>query len=164
MHSIVVSESVYGNTTRIAEAIAEGLSRHGTVEVFNAGDAPHNPLCDLLVVGGPTHAFSMSTASSRRQAVQKQGAPALVNTGIRDYLSQIDLPPSQKAATFDTKIAPRFPGSAAKAAMRRLKAKGCVPSARPQTFRVSTSKGPLPDGEVERGISWGEKLATSQAG
>jgi len=55
------------------EAEAEGLGRHGRVEVVEVGQAilpvPHD--LDLLVVGGPTHAFSMSRPNTRRSALQQ---------------------------------------------------------------------------------------------
>jgi flavorubredoxin len=47
---------MFGNTRRVTDAIAEGLERHGRVEVVEVGQAilpvPHDR--DLLVIGGPT--------------------------------------------------------------------------------------------------------------
>ena len=66
MRALVVYETMWGNTGEIAASIADGI-RTREVAVASAGrgraggrGAPRD--VDLLVVGGPTHAFSMSTA------------------------------------------------------------------------------------------------------
>jgi flavodoxin len=70
MRSLVVVESMFGNTRMIADAVANGLSAAGPVTVVEVGDAPVAPNEDvaLLVVGAPTHAFSLSRANTRRAA------------------------------------------------------------------------------------------------
>ena len=68
---------MFGNTEKVAAAVARGLQLEGVdtglVEV-HAAPASLSPDLDLLVVGGPTHGFSMSRASTRADAV-RQGAP-----------------------------------------------------------------------------------------
>jgi flavodoxin len=56
MSSLVVYESMWGNTKTVAEAVAEGIGRD--VAVVHVADAPVlvPSDVDLLVVGGPTHA------------------------------------------------------------------------------------------------------------
>jgi flavodoxin len=52
MSTIVVYESIYGNTRAIALAVAEGL---GEATACSVDEAPPNLQdADLLVVGGPT--------------------------------------------------------------------------------------------------------------
>jgi hypothetical protein len=60
--ALVIYESMYGNTEQIARAIGEGLGDRMQVEVVEVGAAPTTLAADvgLVVVGGPTHAFSMS--------------------------------------------------------------------------------------------------------
>jgi flavodoxin len=67
MHAIVVYESMFGNTQRVAEAVAAGIAAHMTVELIEVGAAPTQIGEDvgLLVVGGPTHAFGLSRQSTR---------------------------------------------------------------------------------------------------
>ena len=58
MRVVVAYESMYGNTHRIAEAIADGLRSAGDVTVVPASQLEWEPLdaTDLVVVGGPpTH-------------------------------------------------------------------------------------------------------------
>jgi flavodoxin len=66
----VVSESLWGNTQQLARAIAAGIGE-GTdvVDAASALGALDSNL-DLLVVGGRTHAFSMSTGATRESAKQ----------------------------------------------------------------------------------------------
>ena len=65
--ALVVVESMWGNTRAVAQAVANGLSESVTARVIDVTDAPATlgERISLLVVGGPTHAFSMSRASTR---------------------------------------------------------------------------------------------------
>ncbi|HEX2369421.1 MAG TPA: flavodoxin domain-containing protein [Acidimicrobiia bacterium] len=67
MKSVVVYESVYGNTAAVAEAIASGLRAHGDVDLRAVGDEP--AVADLLVVGAPTHGHGLPTTTSRKEIV-----------------------------------------------------------------------------------------------
>ncbi|MFI1465582.1 flavodoxin family protein [Nocardia carnea] len=76
MRARVVYESVFGNTEAAATAIARGLQEHAEVDVVDVADATpdsHSPV-DLLVVGGPTHAFGMSRRQTRQDAADRIGA------------------------------------------------------------------------------------------
>ena len=161
MHVLIVFESLWGNTEQLAREIAAGIGGERT-EVVEAASAPGALDADvsLLVLGGPTHAFSMSTSSTRESAKQ-QGAQHIPERGIREWIEA--LPPAGHAlpvATFDTRVVtPRLPGSAAKKAMKRLVALGFRPVAKPETFGVHGYGGPVADGELERARRWGAELA-----
>ena len=72
MRAIVVYESMFGHTRAVAEAIGTGLEAAGAseVRVLNVGQADPPSLvgADLVVVGGPTHAWGMSRPSTRKNA------------------------------------------------------------------------------------------------
>ncbi|HTW16848.1 MAG TPA: hypothetical protein VMF51_17070 [Nocardioides sp.] len=165
--ALVAHESMFGNTAAIAAAVARGLSGAGCqvdlVDVSST-DHPPRPLTsyDVLVLGAPTHAFSLSRASSRAEAV-KQGASAdRVERGLREWLAQ--LPPAGphvRAAAFDTRVAKvrRLPGSAAAKAARQLRRRGYRLAADPASYYVVDTDGPLVDGELERAEAWGAGLA-----
>ena len=76
MNALVVVESMWGNTRIVAEAVARGLG--GGAEVLDVQQAPSELPDDvgLLVVGGPTHAFSMSRDqdAARRSSRRVPGA------------------------------------------------------------------------------------------
>ena len=76
MKAVVVYESMFGNTRQIAEAIAAGLAESADVAAVEVSEATAEAAeaADLLVAGGPTHAFSMSRPSTRSDAVNR-GAP-----------------------------------------------------------------------------------------
>lgn len=162
MKALVVVESVFGNTQRIADAVAEGLSTQLDVRTVDVGDAPATvePDLDLLVVGGPTHAFGLTRASTRKSAAeQSEGSAVAAEVGLREWLDALS-GGHTAAATFDTRMnRPRLPGSAAAAARNQLKWLGYHMAARPESFRVGAVSGPLLDGEVDRARRWGEVLA-----
>lgn len=76
MEVLVIFETMFGNTARVARAIADGFAAGAHVTVTDVVDAPAEvpPQVDVVVVGGPTHVFSMSRASTRRDAVQRGAA------------------------------------------------------------------------------------------
>jgi hypothetical protein len=67
MKALLVYESLFGNTEAVARAIADGLSLEMEVAVHEVGEAPTviTEFIDLVVVGGPTHAFSLSRPGTR---------------------------------------------------------------------------------------------------
>ena len=85
MRGFVVYESHFGNTARIAQAVADGLKELLDVELHNVAEGKLPEGADLLVMGGPTHAFSMSRATTRQDAVN-QGAKADPTIGLREWL------------------------------------------------------------------------------
>jgi hypothetical protein len=167
MHALVVVESVFGNTRQIAAAvargIADGLGETGQVRIVEVGDGLESvDGADLLVVGGPTHAFAMTRLSTRRSAAEQAGGGAqAAETGLREWLAA--LPHAQRgarAAAFDTRMNhPRLPGSAAAGAARRLRRLGYDLVTRPETFRVIGTQGPLRDGELDRARAWASDVA-----
>lgn len=168
MHALVVFESMYGNTQAIAEAVAAGLSSRLAVDTVEVGSAPTEigADVDLLVVGGPTHAFGMSRTGTRHDAAQHGDRPLIsTSTGVREWLDALR-PTTREAgaATFDTRIAkPRLPGSAARAAQKRLRRLGLHIVSPAKSFYVVDTVGPLAAGEVGRAHAWGEQLAVLAA-
>ena len=170
MRALVVYESSFGNTASVARAVWEGLfSRVQDVALLDVSGAPH-PLpaeLDLLVVGGPTHAFGMSRPATRADAQAQAGVGrAEATIGLRDWVASLE-PPERAvyAATFDTRIySPHLPGSAAVGAMRALRRAGLQLTAESESFWVLGTRGPLRDGELERAHAWGVELSGLLAG
>jgi hypothetical protein len=163
----VVYESMFGNTEKVARAVAEELGAAGLdVSVAEVSEAPaaHDLATDLLVLGAPTHAFSLSRANTREDAV-RQGAPRSRSTvGLRDWLSVAhDEPPAGHVLTaaFDTRVSKvrHLPGSAAKKATRLARGARLDPALGSESFFVDDVQGPLLEGELDRARKWGRHLA-----
>jgi len=165
MRALIVYETQFGNTARIAEAIAAGLAESGAVELVGVDDAvvdlPDD--LDLLVVGGPTHVLSMSRPETRADA-RRDGATGS-RGGIREWLDSLphDAAPHARLVTFDTRQGRSFlTGSAARAAARAVRAHG-MHAEEAMDFFVTGKEGPLEEGELERATAWGRSLARRAA-
>ena len=145
MKTLIVYDSVYGNTEKIAQAIGEVIG--GEVKLARVGEVDVSELkaLDLLVVGAPTHAARPSPAM--REFLDKVEARAL--EGV-------------KVAGFDTRLTSwwaRIFGFAARGIANGLKKKRGTLVASPEAFYVEGSEGPLKEGELERATAWGKKIA-----
>ena len=167
MKTLVIYESMYGNTHAVADALADVLGPDvGVRPVHEAGSVPGD--VDLLIVGGPTHMHGLSTAMSRKMAVSagKEDAAhvepgASEHPGLREWLRDLEAR-GIKAAAFDTRGDARaaLTGSAARGIARRLRRRGCE-VLDTQSFLVADAEGPLEDGELDRAREWGGSLAAA---
>jgi hypothetical protein len=166
--ALVVFESMFGNTEAVAQAVADGLSSVMDAHVADVALAPSAlDDIDLLVVGAPTHAFGLSRPRTRADAVRRGAhVDAARGKGVREWIAMIDRSSvgATIATAFDTRVrSPRLPGSAARAARRRLRRLGfrVLPTS---SFWVTGTPGPLAEGELERAHRWGEQLAATYNG
>ena len=67
MKALILYDSVYGNTEKIALAIGHALGTQEEVSVVKAGEARPDQLAgsDLLIVGAPTQRFRTTPVLSR---------------------------------------------------------------------------------------------------
>ena len=166
MRALVVYESIFGNTERIATAVASGLADRLDVCLAEASDAPDRlDEIDLVLVGGPTHGFSMTRADSRKNAAKKAEDDSIsLADGIREWLTGLDRGGrSITAAAFDTrfKMSRTLTGSAARAAEKRLRKLGFEMTTPPESFFIEGERGPLHAGEADRARRWAATLSES---
>jgi hypothetical protein len=166
MKALLVYESMFGNTQAVAEAVAEGIAVRMPVQVTEVGatSSQVGMDIDLLVVGAPTHAFSMSRPATRENASHqaRRGSVVSSRSGLREWLAGAVLPTGIPAAAFDTKMMrPRLPGSAAHAAEKRLRGKGSRPVGPVEHFYVTDTQGPLAEGELVRARAWGAAIGAA---
>ena len=163
MKALIVYESLFGNTELVAQAIADGLRDTFEVTVTDVATMPRAFGMDLLVVGGPTHAFGLSRPSTRDRATQQGTVRAgATDVGLREYLDCSPTLDGTAAAAFDTKINKTYiPGSAAHRAQRQLRRLGCHIVTPAESFYVTGTIGPLVADEDRRARRWGAHLATS---
>jgi flavodoxin len=163
MKALVVYESLFGNTEKVAQAIADGLSEHGDVELLEVTKTREvtTEHLDLLVVGGPTHGFSMTRPTTREEAVSRGASHGSTIFGLREWLDQLHKGRhSELVATFDTRVSKvrHLPGSAAKSAAKIVSGLGYSSAAQAESFYVEDVSGPLLEGELDRAHDWGEWL------
>ncbi|TDD60693.1 flavodoxin family protein [Kribbella antibiotica] len=166
MQVLVVYESMFGNTEMVAEAIADGLRAGAEVELVEVGAAPAKlgSALDLLVVGGPTHAFGMTRPSTRTDASTKGPVVMSPDIGMREWIGALaDRQGRVTTATFDTRMikGSRLPGSAARGAARLLRRRGFPMLVPPESFYVEGVLGSLLDGETGRAQRWGKDLQSA---
>lgn len=165
MGALVVYESLFGNTEHVAWAITSGLSEHLDVELLEVTDAPQviNETLALMVIGGPTHAFSMTRPSTREDAFRQGARHGSTAVGLREWLEQLGKGShSPLVATFDTRVSKvrHLPGSAAKGAAKLVHKLGYSSAAEAESFYVEDVTGPLLEGELDRAHAWGEMLGS----
>ncbi|WP_040796641.1 flavodoxin family protein [Nocardia higoensis] len=161
MRARLVYESDLGKA--LAEAIADGLGARTIVRIFSTADAAELPeaAVDLVIVGGPAHAFGLARTACRR------GATVLEHTeapGIGAWLAQAaPAPLDARATAFGTKLATtrRLPGSTARTIGKRLRTLGYELAAEPADFLVVGNPTALLDGELRRAQAWGAHLAAT---
>lgn len=155
MNSVVIYGSRYGNTQKVAEAIAEELHAGGEVQLLPADEAPAISLeqVDLIVIGGPTEVHRMTSPVVQLFARMARGS-------LRNVA----------AAAFDTRIqaARWLTGSAAVSISRKLRHLGARMIAPAESFFVTGKADPatgekpeLASGELERARSWARTLANA---
>ncbi len=150
MKALIVYDSVYGNTEKIARAIAGALTPSGEVKVLRAGEVHPSELesVDLIVVGSPTQG----------------GRPTLA---IQDFLNKVPERTIKgvNVAAFDTRFSTKLVaifGYAAGKIAGSLKTKGGTLILSPEAFFVKGKEGPLKDGELERAAAWAKGLLQSK--
>jgi hypothetical protein len=167
MKALVVYESWFGNTRRLAEEIADALGAEGEVDIVSVDDPvpPFNHL-DLLVVGAPTHVHGLSSGRSRASALDQGGHEGETGIGVRGWIEQLPLCGGPRVAVFDTRAHKPvlLVGSAAHGVAQRLRRRGYQLAAEPESFFVRGVPGPLEEGELERAGEWGKTLAREVAG
>jgi flavodoxin I len=158
MKAIVIYDSQFGNTEKIAQTIRDALSDTAETRLMRASSvAPRDLMAaDLLVVGSPTQRFHATEPVDR----------FLKGTSLR----------GMRAAAFDTRfdmddvdsralrLAVKVAGDSAYAAPRIaavLEKAGATMVVAPEGFIVTDTEGPLREGELERAAEWARGLLTA---
>lgn len=146
MNTLVLYESQFGNTQKVAELIGKELEAHGPVRVttFVNYRPPLLIGVDLLVIGAPTQAHGMTPAMKEFVGKLEPGA-----SGV-------------PVAIFDTRV--KGPmllwGSAARGIASKLTEKGFKEIGTPENFVVSFTQPPqLASGEEDHARAWAAKIA-----
>lgn len=143
MKVLVIYDSMFGNTERVAQVIAAGLGTGEDIRLAKVNTiTPQDTMAlDLLIVGSPTHGFRPTEAT---RAFLDSLQPNLLS-GVR-------------AAAFDTQYRSRLSGSAAKKIEKALRRQGCSIVAPAIGFFVIGSEGPLAEGELDKATAWAKQI------
>ena len=150
LNVLIVYDSVFGNTEKIARSIGAGIGggvKVAKVDAVSSGDLLE---VDLLVIGSPT----VAGRATRPLQAFVDGLPRAVAEKAR-------------CAAFDTRVAMKFArlfGYAAPRISEVLRKRGSAAASEPQGFIVKGRNGPLADGELERATAWGRRLGAPVAG
>jgi flavodoxin I len=145
MKALVIYDSQFGNTEKIARAIGAGFT--GEVKVMKVGDVKPADIAwsKFVVIGSPTQG----------------GKPTAAIKAFIDNLPN-DAFTGKRLAAFDTRaksfIVKLF-GWAGDKIEASLKGKGGNPTAKPAGFLVASTKGPLLMGEEEKATAWAKAIA-----
>jgi len=148
MNAIVVYDSTYGNTEKIAKAIGAAIGGAAKVARIAESNAAALGKAELLVVASPT----MGGRPTEAMLSFLKHIPA-------DSLKNV------KVAAVDTRLRAKWVkifGYAAEKIAVRLAKCGGSPVAPPEGFLVVGAKGPLVDQELERAAAWAKGIVASK--
>ncbi len=145
LKALVIYDTVFGNTEKLAKALAAGLeSGQAEVDLVKVDAVKYDELgkVDLLCVGSPTHGWNASKPT-------QEFLERLKNTeGIK----------GKKAFAFDTKMKSRLAGNARDKIERKLKDAGLVISRPSESAIVGGREGPLEENAEEKFKQIGAEL------
>jgi flavodoxin len=141
MKSLVIYDSVYGNTKKIAETVATELGKG--VKAISVSEVEEKDLAglDLLIVGSPILGWNSSEKTRAFLAGLKPGQLKGV-----------------KASAFDTRMTIFFHGDAAHKIAAALQKAGAEIVAEPAGFIVKGREGPLANDALSKAKAWAGTL------
>jgi flavodoxin len=141
MKTLVIFDSNFGNTKRIAEAIAEEFGDSAKAVSVSKFSIKYLEDVSLLIVGSPIIGWRPSEKMAKFLGEFSKG-----------QLKEI------KSVSFDTRVNIFFHGDAAKKISKKLEEAGAKIITEPQVFFVKGKKGPLLEGEIEKAKKWVESI------
>lgn len=156
MNILIIYDSFFGNTEKIAFAMRDALYGPATVQCIRIHEVIPEKLkdIDLLIVGSPTRGFRPTKPIV--QFLDKLTADTLNNVKVAAFDTRIDV---AKVNSRFLHFMVRIFGYAATPISVKLARKGGALVAPPEGFIVKESEGPLEDGELERAAAWAKEIA-----
>jgi flavodoxin len=152
---LVVYDSVFSNTEKVAQAIGKALGSLGEVSTVQVKTVTPDQLAglDVLVVGSPTRAFKHTEAVGG--FIKKIPAGGLKGTKIAAFDTRIAV---EETNSGFLKFMVKLFGYAAEPIAAKLVKKGGEPAGQPEGFIVTGTEGPLKEGELDRAAVWAGAL------
>ena len=167
MDTVVVFESIWGNTAAIARAIADGYGAGAAALTTDAATPKVIASARLVVAGSPVHGLNLPTDATRASAAAKD-APGAIHADVthppmRAWLEAL-APGPRWFASFETRIIGPLGHGAADAIARRMESAGWHAIDRPHSFTVTmrphTARpaAMLLPGQEQKAFEWGIRL------
>jgi flavodoxin len=158
MKSLVVYDSQFGNTQKIAEAIADQLAKSGRAYAIHVDEVQPGDLrgINLLVVGSPTQQLSATAPVKYWLNKMPPGSLAGVRAAAFDTRFTQEKIDEIKVLSFFVGVF----GYGAKPIATRLAKKGAELVTDPEGFYVADTEGPLLIDELDRAANWASSLGT----
>ena len=159
MKAMVVYDSAFGNTEKVAQAIGQALGSQGDIEVVRVGNVKPEQMAGmtLLIVGSPTQKFRpLGTITGFLKGIP-DGKLKGVKVAAFDTRATEGAIEKVRILAFFVKIF----GYAAKPIADRLVKKGGDPAVPPEGFYVADTEGPLLEGELERAADWAKRIVAT---
>lgn len=161
MKALILFDSLYGNTEKVARAVAAGMGETpgagGEVAILRIADVTTKRLAglDLLVVGSPTQRFRATPAvTSLLKAIPQGGLTGVKVAAFDTRMTEQEINQTRILAFFVGIF-----GYAAEPLTKLMKQKGGTLVVPPEGFLVQGMEGPLVEGELERARAWGREMA-----
>ena len=161
MKALVVYDSFFGNTERIAQSIGKALGRPEDVGIIRAVNVRPEQLTGLklLIVGSPTRAFRPTPAINKfMKSIPKNGLKGVKVAAFDTRMTQDQI----ESSVFILRILVNIFGYAARPISDGLVKKGGQLIAPPEGFFVHGTEGPLKEGELERAADWARQIIAKQ--
>jgi flavodoxin len=146
MNKLIIYDSQFGNTEKIARAIAESISAKA-LKIGELGTVDIKGL-DVLVVGSPTQGGRPT--ASLQQFLENSSAGELQNVQVAAFDTRF----SESDSPFPLNLIIKTFGFAAPKIAKIIERAGGKPIANPEGFIVKGKDGPLVSGEIERAKKW----------
>jgi flavodoxin I len=144
MKALIIYDSLYGSTEKIARAMGEALG--GDAKAVKVTEVKPQDIAasNMLIIGSPTQ-------GGRTTAAMKTFLDGLTSESLA----------GKRVAAFDTRMKSFFVkmfGWAANRIEASFKEINANATAQPQGFFVKGAKGPLVEGELERAAAWARSI------
>jgi len=156
MKTLIVYDSVHGNTEKIAMAIAGAITDEVKALRVDEVNPAELESIDLLIVGSPVHAGRPTPAI--KEFLNRIPSNALKNVGVTSFDTRF----SGEDRGVGIRMLIKILGYAAGRITGKLKGKGGHLATPPEGFIVEDTKGPLKEGELERAASWAKGALESK--
>ena len=154
--TIIIYDSFFGNTEKIAQAMANAISDYVKVDLRKVGEISPDEIKEVktLIIGSPTRKFNISDATVSFLKRIPKNSLSNVRVAAFDTRNTQEELNKYKILSWMVKLF----GYAAEKISNKLRKLGGNEVIAPQGFYVNGIEGPLVDGELERATQWVQQI------